>query len=411
MSKLQPRGGVVGGAAALRWVEQSPERKTPEVSIVLPCLNEAQTLGVCIAKAKATIEKHRLNAEIIVADNGSTDASEEIARRSGARVVQATRKGYGAALMAGIEAAAGEFVIIGDADDSYDFGAIYPFIEKLREGWDLAMGCRLPGGGGTIAPGAMPWKHRWLGNPVLSALGRLFFRSRVTDFHCGLRGFRRAAYLALDLQTTGMEFASEMIVKATLHGLQITEIPITLHKDGRDRPPHLRSWRDGWRHLRFMLLYSPAWLFLIPGAVLLVIGTVVSATLVVGAVHIHGIGFDTSTLLVAAMTVILGYQVVVFGVISKVFAISEGLRPPDPLLDRGCRVVNLEVGIAAGLFLVLAGFGSLLGALLYWRSHGYGVLNYSVSQRLIIPGVTGIVLGLQTMFSSFLLSVFGLARK
>jgi hypothetical protein len=208
-----------------------------------------------------------------------------------------------------------------------------------------------------------------------------------------------------------MEFASEMIVKATLHGLQITEIPITLHKDGRDRPPHLRSWRDGWRHLRFMLLYSPAWLFLIPGAVLLVIGTVVSATLVVGAMHIHGIGFDTSTLLVAAMTVILGYQVVVFGVISKVFAISEGLRPPDPLLDRGCRVVNLEVGIAAGLFLVLAGFGSLLGALLYWRSHGYGALNYSVSQRLIIPGVTGIVLGLQTMFSSFLLSVFGLARK
>jgi hypothetical protein len=257
----------------------------------------------------------------------------------------------------------------------------------------------------------MPWKHRWLGNPVLSALGRLFFRSRVTDFHCGLRGFRRAAYQALDLQTTGMEFASEMIVKATLHGLRITEIPITLHKDGRDRPPHLRSWRDGWRHLRFMLLYSPSWLFLIPGAVLLALGTVVSATLVGGAVHIHGIGFDTSTLLVAAMTVILGYQVVVFGIISKVFAISEGLRPPDPLLDRVCRFVNLEVGIAAGLFLVLGGFGSMLGALLYWRGHGYGALNYSVSQRIIIPGVTGIVLGLQTMFSSFLLSVFGLARK
>ena len=411
MSPPQQRGVVVGGAAALRWVGPSPQPKTPELSIVLPCLNEAQTLGSCIAKAKAAIEAHGLNAEIIVADNGSADGSEEIARRSGASVVRVTRKGYGAALMAGIEAARGEFVIMGDADDSYDFGAIYPFVEKLREGWDLAMGCRLPGGGGTIAPGAMPWKHRWLGNPVLSALGRLFFRSRVTDFHCGLRGFRRAAYQALDLQTTGMEFASEMIVKATLHGLRITEIPITLHKDGRDRPPHLRSWRDGWRHLRFMLLYSPSWLFLIPGAALLVLGTVVSATLVGGAVHIHGIGFDTSTLLVAAMTVILGYQVVVFGIISKVFAISEGLRPPDPLLDRVCRVVNLEVGIAAGLFLVLGGFGSMLGALLYWRGHGYGALDYSVSQRIIIPGVTGIVLGLQTMFSSFLLSVFGLARK
>ena len=273
------------------------------------------------------------------------------------------------------------------------------------------MGCRLPSGGGTITPGAMPWKHRWLGNPALSGLGRLFFRSSVTDFHCGLRGFRREAYLALDLRTTGMEFASEMIVKATLHGLRITEIPITLHKDGRDRRPHLRSWRDGWRHLRFMLLYSPAWLFLIPGGALLLVGSVVSAILVAGAVHVAGIGFDTSTLLVSAMTVILGYQVIVFGIISKVFAISEGLRPPDPLLDRMYRKVNLEVGIAAGVVLVVAGFASLLGALLYWRSHGFGPLDYSVSQRIIIPGVTAIVLGLQTVFSSFLLSVFGLARK
>ncbi len=396
---------------AVQWSAPSRDVESPEVSIVLPCLNEARTLAICIGKAQAAIERHSLKAEIIVADNGSTDGSDQIARRCGARLIQVAEKGYGAALMAGIDAARGEFVIMGDADDSYDFGSIYPFVERLREGWDLAMGCRLPSGGGTIAPGAMPWKHRWLGNPVLSALGRLFFRSEVTDFHCGLRGFRRDAYRGLDLHTTGMEFASEMIVKATLRGLRITEIPITLHKDGRDRAPHIRSWRDGWRHLRFMLLYSPAWLFVIPGGVLLMLGTVVSAILVAGAVHIGSIGFDTSTLLVASMTVILGYQVIVFGIISKVFAISEGLRPPDPLLERMYRVVNLEVGIAAGLMLVLGGFASLLGALFYWRSHGFGPLDYSVSQRIIIPGVTAIVLGLQTVFSSFLLSVFGLARK
>jgi glycosyltransferase involved in cell wall biosynthesis len=411
MRKLERTGGASVATRAVSWKAPSVEVDAPELSIVLPCLNEARTIGTCIGKARAAIEEHGLRAEIIVADNGSTDGSEEIASRAGARVVHAAAKGYGAALMAGIDAARGEFVIMGDADDSYDFGAIYPFVETLRAGWDLAMGCRLPSGGGTITPGAMPWKHRWLGNPALSGLGRLFFRSSVTDFHCGLRGFRREAYLALDLRTTGMEFASEMIVKATLHGLRITEIPITLHKDGRDRRPHLRSWRDGWRHLRFMLLYSPAWLFLIPGGALLLVGSVVSAILVAGAVHVAGIGFDTSTLLVSAMTVILGYQVIVFGIISKVFAISEGLRPPDPLLDRMYRKVNLEVGIAAGVVLVVAGFASLLGALLYWRSHGFGPLDYSVSQRIIIPGVTAIVLGLQTVFSSFLLSVFGLARK
>ncbi len=411
MRKLETTGGAQAARLAVAPTSPLPEVDSPEVSIVLPCLNEARTLASCIGKAQAAIGQHGLRAEIIIADNGSTDGSDQIAIRCGTRLVRVHEKGYGAVLMAGIEAARGELVIIGDADDSYDFSAIHPFVERLREGWDLAVGCRLPSGGGTIAPGAMPWKHRWLGNPVLSALGRLFFRSPVTDFHCGLRAFRRTAYQGLQLQTTGMEFASEMIVKATLHGLRITEIPITLHKDGRDRPPHLRSWRDGWRHLRFMLLYSPAWLFLIPGGMLLLLGTVVSAILVGGAVHIGGIGFDTSTLLVASMTVILGYQVIVFGIISKVFAISEGLRPPDPVMDRLYRVVNLEVGIVAGLVLVGGGLASLLGALLYWRSKGFGPLDYSVSQPIIIPGVTAIVLGLQTVFSSFLLSVFGLARK
>src|SRR5215471_4290050 len=411
MRKLHPIAEALSESQDLPWGTGTRQAEAPELSIVLPCLNEARTLGRCIAKAEDAIERHRLQAEIIVADNGSTDGSDQIARRSGARLVRVKRKGYGAALMAGINAARGQFVTMGAADDSYDYEAIYPFVATLREGWDLAMGCRLPSGGGTIAPGAMPWKHRWLGNPALSGLGRLFFRSSVTDFHCGLRGFRRDAYLGLDLRTTGMEFASEMIVKATLHGLRVTEIPITLYKDGRDRRPHLRSWRDGWRHLRFMLLYSPAWLFIIPGGALLLVGSVVSAILVAGAVHVGAIGFDTSTLLVSAMTVILGYQVIVFGLISKVFAISEGLRPPDPLLDRMYRKVNLEVGIAAGLVLVAAGFASLLGALLYWRNHGFGPLDYSVSQRIIIPGVTAIVLGLQTVFSSFLLSVFGLARK
>ena len=411
MRKFHPIAEPLSESQDLPWFTGARQAEAPEVSIVLPCLNEARTLGRCIAKAKEAIERHRLQAEVIVADNGSMDGSDEIARSSGARLVRVKRKGYGAALMAGINAARGRFVIIGDADDSYDFSAIYPFVEKLREGWDLAMGCRLPRGGGSIAPGAMPWKHRWLGNPVLSALGRLFFRSAVTDFHCGLRGFRREAYQSLGLRTTGMEFASEMVVKATLQGLRITEIPITLHPDGRGRRPHLRSWRDGWRHLRFMLLYSPDWLFLIPGGAMLLAGTAVSAILITGGVRIGNVGFDTSTLLVSAMTVILGYQVIIFGIASKSFAISEGLRPSDARLDRMYKVINLEVGIAAGLVLVFAGVGCLLAALLYWKSHGFGALNYSVSQRIIIPGVTAVVIGLQTVFSSFLLSVFGLSRR
>ena len=411
MRRLLPTEEQTDSPEDLPWATGAQQSHAPELSIVLPCLNEARTLGRCIAKAQEAIARHGLRAEIIVADNGSSDGSDEIARRGGARLVRVKQKGYGAALMAGINAVRGEFVVIGDADDSYDFSALYPFVEKLRQGWDLAMGCRLPRGGGVIAPGAMPWKHRWIGNPALSALGRLFFRSGITDFHCGMRGFRRDAYQSLGLQTTGMEFASEMVVKATLHGLRITEVPITLHPDGRGRRPHLRTWRDGWRHLRFMLLYSPAWLFLAPGGAMLFAGSAVSGVLLTGAVRIGGIGFDTSTLLVSAMTVVLGYQVIVFGLASKVFAISEGLRPRDPRLDRLYRFVKLEVGIVAGLFFVCGGLGCLGAALWYWKSHGFRAIDYSVSQRMVIPGVTAIVLGLQTVFSSFLLSVFGLARK
>lgn len=411
MRRLEPTEEEATDLEDLPWPTGARQPEAPELSIVLPCLNEARTLGRCIAKAQEAIARHHLNAEIIVADNGSSDGSDDIARRLGARLVRVKRKGYGAALMAGINAARGELVLIGDADDSYDFSAIYPFVERLREGWDLAMGCRLPSGGGSIAPGAMPWKHRWLGNPALSGLGRLFFRSPVTDFHCGMRGFRREAYQTLGLRTTGMEFASEMVVKATLQGLRITEIPITLHPDGRGRRPHLRSWRDGWRHLRFMLLYSPAWLFLIPGGAMVLAGAAVSAILLTGGLCIGRVGFDTSTLLVAAMTLILGYQVIIFGLASKTFAVSEGLRPPDPRLDRLYRIVNLEMGIFAGLALVCGGLSALVAALLYWQRHGFGGIDYSVSQRMIIPGVTAIVVGLQTVFSSFLLSVFGLARK
>ncbi len=253
----------------------------PEVSIVIPCLNEAETLETVIRKADQAIALHHLHAEIIVADNGSTDGSQKIAMSLEAKVLDVEIRGYGAALQAGIEQAQGNYIIMGEADDSYDFTAIYPFVQELRMGIDLVMGCHLPRGDGTLMPGAMPWLHRWIGNPVLSGLGRLFFGSPVTDFHCGLRGFSRTWYVSRNIQSTGMEFASEMVMKVTLHSARITEIPITLHKDGRNRPPHLRSWRDGWRHLRFMILYSPRWLFLVPGSLLFVMRTLMSGLLMI----------------------------------------------------------------------------------------------------------------------------------
>ena len=383
----------------------------PEVSFVLPCLNEARTLETCLRKANLAIATHRLKAEIIVADNGSTDGSQAIASRCGARVVQVEEKGYGAALMAGIDFANGHYVIMGDADDSYDFAEIFPFVRKLREGYDVVMGCRLPKSGGTIAPGAMPMLHRWLGNPVLSGIGRLFFHSPVSDFHCGMRAFRRSTIEALDLRATGMEFASEMVIKSTLMGARITEIPITLHKDGRDRRPHLRTWRDGWRHLRFMLLYSPRWLFLVPGLMLFLGGLIGVTILLPGALTITEFTFDTNTLLVAAMAILIGFNLMTFGVFSKIFATSNGLLPKDSVFEKVSKHFSLELGISCGGVLTLFGLGLLILGVLSWQSHGFGALSYPDSLRLVIPGTTLMTLGIEVIFSSFLISLLTMPHK
>ncbi len=383
----------------------------PEVSVVIPCLNEAETLGTVLRKTNRAIALHHLHAEIIIADNGSTDGSQQIAMTLGAKVVDVETRGYGAALQAGIEQAQGDYIIMGDADDSYDFGAIYPFVQQLRIGFDLVMGCRLPQGGGTVMPGAMPWLHRWIGNPALSGLGRLFFGSPVTDFHCGMRGFSRTWYTSQDIQSTGMEFASEMVMKATLHAARITEIPIVLHKDGRNRPPHLRTWRDGWRHLRFMLLYSPRWLFLVPGSLLFLIGAFISSMLVVNPLDIGGVTFSTNTLLVSSMTMLLGFNLLTFSVFSKTFAISMKLLQPDALTEKFFQKFSLESGLCLGSLLCAAGSLLIGSEVLSWTHTGFGSLPFYESQRIVIPGTTLLILGAETIFSSFLLSLLLIPRK
>lgn len=379
-----------------------------ELSIVMPCLNEAETLEVCVRKALDFLDRHNIDGEVVIADNGSTDGSQEIATRAGARVVPVADKGYGNALMGGIAAARGRYVIMGDADDSYDFTALMPFVEKLREGYDLVMGNRFRGG---IAEGAMPPLHRYLGNPVLTGFGRLFFRSPSGDFHCGLRGFSKAAYERLNLQTTGMEFASEMVVKATLQGQRIAEVPTTLSPDGRSRAPHLRSWRDGWRHLRFMLLYSPRWLFLYPGLALMAAGAALGLWLLPAARTLGSVTFDVHTMLYAAALVLVGYQAVLFAVFTKVFAMTEGLLPEDGRMMRLFKHITLETGLAAGLLLLLAGIAGTAAAIWRWRGAEFGDLDPARMLRLIIPSVTALALGCQTIFGSFFLSVLGLRRK
>ena len=378
-----------------------------ELSILMPCLNEAETLATCIEKAQKALEDLNVRGEIVIADNGSTDGSPEIASALGARVIHVAQKGYGSALLGGIKAARGKYIIMGDADDSYDFTNLGPFLEKLRAGYDLVMGNRFKGG---IAPNAMSPLHKYLGNPVLTGIGRLFFRSPCGDFHCGLRGFSKAAIQRLDLRTTGMEFASETVVKASLHGLRIAEVPTTLSVDGRNRPPHLRSWRDGWRHLRFLLLYSPRWLFLYPGLLLMLAGAVVSGWLLVGPRVVDGITLDIHTFLYAAMAIVIGYQTVIFAIFTKVFAITEGLLPEDPRLKTLFDYIKLETGILAGVLLLVAGLGLSIYALSFWSATSFGPLDPSRTLRLVIPAVTLIALGLQTVLSSFFLSILGLER-
>jgi glycosyltransferase involved in cell wall biosynthesis len=374
----------------------------------MPCLNEGLTVGTCVRKAFDTMEQLGIQGEVIVADNGSTDGSQSIAAELGARVVPIETRGYGSALRGGIAAARGRFVIMGDSDDSYDFTALGAFLSKLKEGADLVMGNRFRGG---IRPGAMPFLHRFLGNPGLSRLGRLFFKCPVGDFQCGLRGFRKDAIDKLNLQTSGMEFSTEMVVKATLFNLRIAEIPTVLSPDGRDRPPHLRTWRDGWRYLRFLLLYSPRWLFLYPGMGLFMLGVAVGAWLLPGPRTIGSVVFDYHTLLFGAMAILIGFQSINFAVFSKIFATSEGLLPEDLRLNRLYRYVTLEVGLVTGALLILFGAGMWLFGLSYWRSHAFGPLDPDKTLRVVVPGFVSLTLGVQIVLSSFFLSVLGMRRR
>jgi len=379
-----------------------------ELTVVMPCLNEAETLASCIQKARRGLERAGARGEVLVADNGSTDGSVAIAEKLGARVVHVREKGYGSALRGGIEAAQGQWVVLGDADDSYDFSRLEGFVQKFREGYDLVMGCRLPSGGGAIAPGAMPWKNRWIGNPGLSFVGRLFFKCPARDFHCGLRGVTRAAYQRMELKTTGMEFASEMVIKATLKSLRIAEVPVTLYRDGRSRPPHLKPWRDGWRHLRFMLLFSPQWLFAWPGLALLLLGLALAVPLCLGPIRIGRVQFDTNTLLVAGLMTIVGFQVLFFGLFTRLYCVARGLLPDSPQLRRRLALFSLERGIIAGLIIATVGLGFLVAAVLKWRAAGFGIISYPESLRLVIPAVTCLTVGVQTLFSSFFLSILDL---
>lgn len=379
-----------------------------ELTILMPCLNEAETLSACVLKARAFLENENIQGEILIADNGSTDGSQEIASAHGARVVPIPVRGYGAALMGGIQAAQGKYIIMGDADDSYDFLNLMPFLAKLREGYELVMGNRFKGG---IMPGAMPPLHKYLGNPVLTGIGRLFFKSGIKDFHCGLRGFHKSAIEKLGLQTSGMEFASEMVVKATLNKLKIIEVPTVLSKDGRSRPPHLRSWRDGWRHLRFLLIFSPRWLFLYPGFVLSFIGLLGMLALVTGPVKIGEHSLDINTMLYFGMFTIIGLQAVFFALFAKVFSMNSGFVPRDKNIIKLLNLFSLERGLIIGVILTLAGiFGTLL-AFLTWKNVSFGSLNPLSMMRLVIPSGIALALGIQIIFGSFFLSVLGLNYK
>jgi len=403
MSVIQ--GGVRGASAG------ADEREAPagaiELSIVLPCLNEALTLGGCIRAAQTALRALSIEGEVIVADNGSTDGSVEIAEALEARVVPVAVKGYGAALLGGIREARGRYVIMGDADATYDLEAIGPFVEQLRAGYDLVMGNRFAGG---IADGAMPWKNRWIGNPLLTGLGRLFFRSPIADFHCGLRGFRRDSILALDLQAEGMEFASEMVVRATLSDLRVTEVPTTLSRSDERRTSSLRPWRDGWRHLRFLLVYSPRWLFLYPGLFLMALGALGTLWLLPGPRVVGRVTFDVQTLLLACMTIAIGFQAVLFSFLGRVYAWNEGMLPGSARLERMMRHARLEIGLVVGLVWMLAGAAGSIYAFMRWSAVSFGALDASTALRIVIPSLTALLLGAQVVLSSFFLGLLGIRR-
>ncbi|MGB8341493.1 MAG: glycosyltransferase family 2 protein [Chthoniobacterales bacterium] len=382
-----------------------------ELTIVMPCLNEAETLAGCIKKAQLGIQRSGVRGEILVADNGSKDDSVLIAGKLGARVVQVNKKGYGNALRGGIQAASGKWILMGDADESYDFSEAERFVKKFQEGFELVAGCRLPRGGGKILPGAMPFSHRWLGNPLFSRMARHMFAAPIHDVYCGLRGFTRELYNRLDLQCEGMEFATEMIIKASLHKARIAEIPITLHPDGRrTHAPHLRTIRDGWRTLRFFLVFSPQWLFLAPGFVLALLG-LAGYTVALPGLKIGGVTFDAHTLLFSSLAILMGYQSVLFAICAKTFAINEGLLPSDSRFEQFFQVIYLERGLAIGGLAFLAGLILLAEAVLQWKSVDFGRLDYAVTMRWVIPGATLTALGFQTMLSSFFVSMLGMKRR
>lgn len=391
---------------------QTPdEQKMLEVSVVIPCLNEADTLAACLDKASQALRDSGIIGEIVVADNGSTDASRSIAAEYGARVADVPLPGYGNALMGGIAAARGRFIIMGDADDSYDFREIPRFVERLRAGYDLVQGCRFPCGGGSIKPGAMPFSHRWLGNPLFSFLARRWFRVPINDIYCGMRGFTRVLYERLDLRCLGMEFATEMIIKASLADVRITEVPITLYQDGRrSHAAHLKTFRDGWRTLRFFLMCSPRQLFLWPGIALCLLG-ILGYALAWPGLRICGVRFDAHTLLFASVFLMCGYQAILFAVFARTIAYTEGLLPVQKDLLRFFAVVNLERGLAVSALAMLLGVCLLVTSVNQWRLAGFGDLDYAVTMRQVIPGVTLLALGFQTLLSSFLVSMLGMKRK
>jgi glycosyltransferase involved in cell wall biosynthesis len=380
----------------------------PELSVVMPCLNEEATVAVCIEQVRKTLQTHNISGEIIVADNGSTDNSREIARDKGARVVLIENLGYGNALMGGINAARGKYIVMGDADCSYDFSEIPVFLEKLRSGYELVMGNRFQGG---IRPGAMSPLHQYVGNPMLTGIGRFFFKAPCGDFHCGLRGFTKAAYERMRLRTTGMEFASEMVVKASLFQLQVCEVPITLSPDRRNRRSHLRSWHDGWRHLRFLLLYSPRWLFFYPGLAMLFAGCAAALWLLPGPRRVGHIFLDVHTLLYATVAILTGFQAVLFAFFTKVFGITEGLLPEDPRLTRAFRIFNLEKGLFAGTALLVIGLAIASYSFYVWNRAGFGPMNPVVQVRLVAAVIVSFTMGVEIIFSSFFLSILGVGRK
>jgi glycosyltransferase involved in cell wall biosynthesis len=406
----EQRGGQMSSIAADERVrrEKAAAGGEPELSVILPCLNEERTLAACITQIQRAITAHGIRAEIIVADNGSTDESSEIATALGTTVAVVPDRGYGSAVMGGIAAARGRYVIMGDADASYDFGDIPKFLEQLRAGADLVMGNRFRGG---IQKGAMPFLHRNLGNPVLSFLGRLFFHAPCGDFHCGLRGFSMQAYRRMDLQTTGMEFASEMVVKASLFGMKIAEVPTTLSPAGRDRPPHLRSWRDGWRHLRFLMMYSPRWSFLYPGLALMTAGTAAALWLLPGPRSLGSITVDIRTLLYSIMAILIGFQMVTFSIFTKVFAITENLMPEDPRLNWLFRYFRLETGLATGGTLMAAGAGLAAHSLFLWNTHNFGAMDPARLVRVVASTIVLFTMGVEICLASFFLSILGLRRK